>query len=181
MKKIVFLFFALLLPVLIFIFLRSFGKNEFDVPVLFADSVSVPAACSAYHYTRPYTLADSALQSVGWKAGDSLTIIVFADTIPGRRQEQEIQLNRVKTEFKNHAYAIRYVSSMHGGKDGEDVFRFSEAERVTLKSCVFLMNVTDDAVIVDSKKQIRGQYNLQKREDADRMIMQEMNILFKRY
>jgi hypothetical protein len=41
-------FFGPITAVLIFLFLKSFGKNEFDVPVLFADSVTVPTACTAY-------------------------------------------------------------------------------------------------------------------------------------
>lgn len=174
------MFFALLLPVLIFIFLRSFGKNEFDVPVLFADSVNIPAGCDAYTYTKPYRVADSALRAIKWSATDSLTIIVFTDTIAKRKQEQQIHLSRVETEFKNLSYRVCYITSATDERD-DDVFWFSEDELSGIKSCVFLMSGTDDAVIVDSKRQIRGQYNLQKREDADRMIMQEMNILFKRY
>src|SRR5690606_16129251 len=98
MKKALFMFLALLLPVLIFVFLRSFGKNEFDVPPLFADSVNVPVNCSSYNYTKPYTVADSILRTMQWNATDSLTIIVFQDTIAKRKQEQEIHMDRVKTE-----------------------------------------------------------------------------------
>lgn len=182
MKKVVLLFFALLLPVLIFLFLRSFGKNEFEVPVLFADSVSAPAMCTAYTYAKPYTVADSTLKTIGWKANDSLTLIVFADTIAERNHERGIQLGRVKAEFKNESYKILYVSlKRENTMITENLYSVSATAFAELRSCVFLMKLSDDVVIVDARKRIRGQYNLQEREDADRMIMQEMNILFKRY
>jgi hypothetical protein len=57
----------------------------------------------------------------------------------------------------------------------------SEAEFLRIRNCIFLLDDKNDAVIIDRQKRIRGQYTLTKRDDADRMIMQEMNILFKRY
>lgn len=181
MKKALLLFLALLLPVLIFVFLKSFGKNEFEVPVLFTDSVSIPPACTAYTYATPYRIADSVLQKIEWKETDSLTLVVLDDTIAAHEHERAIHLNRVKTAFKTESYRICYVSHAPREINNDQVYVFSETELLTLRKCVLLMNSIDDVVIIDSKKQIRGQYNLQKREDADRMIMQEMNILFKRY
>lgn len=182
MKKGILLFFALLLPVLIFIFLRSFGKNEFEVPVLFADSVSVPIMCKAYTYNKPYTVADSTLGTIGWKASDSLTLIVFTDTIAERNHERAIQLSRVKAEFKNESYKIVYVSPIETNSAiAQNSYAVSPTVMTELRTCIFLMKPSDDIAIVDARKRIRGQYNLQDREDADRMIMLEMNILFKRY
>jgi hypothetical protein len=38
-KKIIYLLIALCLPALIFVFLKFFGKNQFDIPVYFKDGV----------------------------------------------------------------------------------------------------------------------------------------------
>ena len=79
MKKGLLMFLALLLPVMIFLFLKTFGKNEFEVPVLFADSVGV--ACEEYTYKIPYVIEDSVLKKLSWNEEDSLTIIVFVVTV----------------------------------------------------------------------------------------------------
>ncbi len=187
MKKGLFMFLALMLPVLIFLFLKSFGKNEFAVPVLFSDSVSAPVACSVYAYKAPYVIEDSVLQKLTWKESDSLTIIVFEDDNKINQHERKIQLSRVFTEFKNvPLQVIRIYGGQHVGVTENTTDRipsllFSESEFQTARDCIFLLSKSNDAVLVDRHKRIRGQYNLLKREDADRMIMQEMNILLKRY
>lgn len=185
MKKLLFLFFALLLPVLIFLFLKSFGKNEFDVPVLFTDSVTVPVACNGYSYTAPYQITDSVLRALSWNSEDSLTIIVFDDSNKNNRHERGIGMTRIFDQFKTEPLHVVHVYNTITVADtkvdrltaisltGEDFYR--------IRNCVFLLSPGNDAVIVDRKKRIRGQYNLTQRDDADRMIMQEMNILFKRY
>jgi hypothetical protein len=185
MKKLLFLFFALLLPILIFLFLKSFGKNEFEVPVLFADSVSAPVACSAYVYKTPYVIEDSVLQKISWDKNDSLTIIVFENGGKVNQHERRIQIDRVFTEFKNASLQVICIYNNQLIVTTKDKalknLSFTEPEFQTIRNCIFLLSPVNDAVIIDQHKRIRGQYNLLKREDADRMIMQEMNILFKRY
>lgn len=185
MKKLLFLFLALLLPVLIFLFLRSFGKNEFNVPVLFADSVSAPVACKQYTYKVPYLIPDSVLQKIAWNPQDSLTIVVFEDNQTEKRHERNIHVGRVFAEFKTEPLQ---VIRLHNNQTKIDLKQarltnvsLLEGDFKTLHDCIFLLIPDNDAVIIDRNKRIRGQYNLTEREDADRMIMQEMNILFKRY
>lgn len=186
MKKPLLFFFLLLLPVLIFLFLRTFGKNEFEVPVLFMDSVTVPAACSGYSYQTPYVIEDSVLQKLSWSEKDSLTIIVFESENKISRHEQKIQVERVLTEFKKQPVHVIHIFNnklIHDIKldSKHKQISVNENEFPIILNCVFLLESLQDAVIIDSQKRIRGQYNLSKREDADRMIMQEMNILLKRY
>lgn len=185
MKKLLFLFLALLLPVLIFLFLKSFGKNEFDVPVLFADSVTVPTACTTYSYKAPYLIPDSVLQKISWNKNDSLTILVFDDGDKVNQHERKIHLTRIFTEFKNEPLHVVHVYNTEAVADATSdrlaILTLNEAEFLRIRNCIFLLDDKNDAVIIDRQKRIRGQYNLTKRDDADRMIMQEMNILFKRY
>lgn len=46
-KTILFLFLLLALPIAIFAFLRVFGKNRFDLPVMYQDATEWPADCAA--------------------------------------------------------------------------------------------------------------------------------------
>lgn len=176
------MFLALLLPVLIFLFLKTFGKNEFEVPVLFADSVGV--ACEEYTYKIPYVIEDSVLKKLSWNEHDSLTIIVFEDGNTINQHERKIQMERVFTEFKNTPLQVIRISGSSGvGKADNRIVNISlsEPDFQRMRDCNFVLSGLNDAVIIDRRKRIRGQYNLLKREDADRMIMQEMNILLKRY
>lgn len=185
MKKLLVLFFALLLPIIIFIFLKSFGRNEFEVPVLFKDSVRAPAACSMNVYPIPYWIADSVLTQIDWNKGDTLTILVFEDDIAKNKHERDIHIGRIFTEFKDeplHLVRIFKEQTIPDLKQNRlTEVSLSGNDFKTFRDCIFLLEAYQDAVIIDSRKRIRGQYNLVKREDADRMIMQEMNILFKRY
>lgn len=185
MKKLLFLFLALLLPVLIFLFLKSFGKNEFDVPVLFADSVTIPVSCKDYSYTTPYSIADSILQQISWNRNDSLTILVFEDENQTNRHERKIHVTRIFTEFKTESLHVVHIYNNeiveNDKTDRLTTLTLGDEDFLRIRNCAFLLSSENDAVIIDRKKRIRGQYNLAKREDADRMIMQEMNILFKRY
>jgi hypothetical protein len=185
MKKILFLFLALLLPVLIFLFLKLFGNNKFEVPVLFADSVSAPAACTTYSYKAPYRITDSVLQGISWNRNDTVTIIVFEDENHANRNERRVHLTRIFTEFKTDplhvVHLYKDVTITDAKADRLTTLGLSEENFLRIRNCVFLLSAENDAVIIDRQKRIRGQYNLLKREDADRMIMEEMNILFKRY
>ena len=185
MKKILLLFFALLLPLLIFFFLKTFGKNEFDVPVLFADSVTAPVACNLYTYQAPYVIPDSILKNTSWNNQDSLTIYVFEDGDKEKKHERSIHVTRIFEQFENVPLRVVCIYK----QDVSAGFKASTLTSIGMsgddfnrtRNCVFLLSPENDAVIVDRQKRIRGQYNLSKRQDADRMIMEEMNILLKRY
>jgi len=185
MKKVLILFFAFLLPILIFLFLKMFGKNEFEVPVLFADSVSVPANCGTYAYVSPYVIHDSIQSRINWNKNDTLTIIVFEDGVREKKHERDIHIERIFTEFRDEPVSVVRIykdQTIADVKKERLTERSVSQDSFTLyRDCVFLLATDQDAAIIDTEKRIRGQYNLVKRDDADRMIMQEMNILLNRY
>src|SRR6185436_14560156 len=76
-KKILYLFIALLLPILIFLFLKYFGKNEFDIPVYYEKGVedSLATKCGA-KIDQQYYLSDSSMASLKWNGGVVLVIDV---------------------------------------------------------------------------------------------------------
>ncbi|HET9054032.1 MAG TPA: hypothetical protein VFM90_07660 [Cyclobacteriaceae bacterium] len=185
MKKLLLLCLALLMPVFVYLFLKTFGKNEFEVPVLFADSVTAPVGCNEYAYKPPYLIPDSVLQRIGWNPTDSLTLLVFEDTSISNQHERRVHITRVFTAFKTEPLQ---VVKLYPGTVGDSApadrlatIRLEEETYTRLRTCVFLLGRQQDAVILDRHKRIRGQYNLLKREDADRMIMEELNILFEKY
>jgi hypothetical protein len=139
MLKKVILFVALPLPILIFLFLRFFGRNEFDVPVYWNEGVNV-AGCKPQ--PGPYTVPDSALMAWGWK-GQKATLIVLNEN--GIKDN----LARVANLFEKDDYAIIRVSNVPG--------------------CLLLAGDTSRVVMIDDQKRIRGYYTPVNRKQTDRL------------
>jgi hypothetical protein len=158
-KKIIFLFVALALPVFVFVFLKLFGKNEFDVPLLYDAGVTErPAGCTI-DYGMPYLLPDSIYNSVNPR-NDSLVAINFAETVPTKLQEIQVQ-------FKQEKLSVHQASLLTG-------------DRSYVKNCILLLKEPNTIVLIDNRKQIRGYYDGSDRDELDRLEA-EIKILLKKY
>ncbi len=163
-KKILYLFLALLLPGLIFIFLKRFGKNEFDIPLYYQHSAdSLNALCGTV-YSKPYSLPDSVLRKIGWKRS-SATLFVF-DSVGIDKKAA----NRISETFSDAEYRIMKINPS----------QFSSLIYKRWTSCVFFVAPPWNVVLTDSQNRIRGYYSFGSREEVDRLIM-EMKILLKKY
>lgn len=157
-KKAIFLFLALLLPVGIFIFLRTFGKNEFDVPAFYQDKAPIANSACQYKYQFPYHIADSVMTKLLAKQKNKLYLIHFSDLTS--RMKQEITHKEVS-----------FVP-------GNDFTSLEELE--SLKKCILIVPAAEDLVLVDADGKIRGYYASTDREDVDRLLL-ELEILLKKY
>lgn len=160
-KKSIFLFLALVLPVLIFVFLKFFGKNEFAVKPLFVESApEISEGCLPV--SLPYRVGDSILQQLAFEQ-DSLVLVLFGEP----NDEAKIQINRILEEPSTGGIRIIRFPAM--------------GERVTQwKKCVFFLKEPLDLVLVDKTGLIRGQYTCGDREEIDRLLM-EITIILKKY
>ena len=159
--KALFLFLALILPICIFLFLKFFGRNEFDVKPLFWDYPPV-ADSSCPEVVVPYVVHDSIRSQLAF-GNDSLVVIAFND-------ETDIdaanQFKRIKDETAN----------LHIG-----LLTLSGSERhLFWKNCVLFLKRPADMAVVDRRGRLRGQYILADREDVDRFLT-EVSIILKRY
>ncbi len=149
------LFVILLAPGLVFVFLRVFGKNEFDIPVFHTEGVSAwPAACVPVT-NRPYRVAAS------WIDSTSPTLFL-ADAGPAIVANVE----RVADQVGDQIHPV-YVTDF-------EVTRQQEVR------CQLVLEKPWNTVLVDTEGQIRGYYELSTREETDRLIM-ELKILLKHY
>ncbi len=163
-KKIIFLFLALILPALVFVFLKRFGKNEFKIPIYYQNGVdSVNTVCGT-HYTQPYHLPDSVLEKTGWHAG--LPSLFVLDSVVKENSE----FNRLAVTFDAEEFQ---VIGINPAKFGADTFR-------RWSSCVLMVKTPANVVLVDNEKRIRGYYSIGTREETDRLIV-ELQILLKKY
>lgn len=161
-KKIIFLTLALLLPVVVFIFLKLFGKNQFDVPAMYQESsLDAPARCK-YTYNTPYYLPDSVMMLLARNKADSLYVLYF-------KPELNVPLNRIAVEFEGDPVAVIAPSAFP-----------EETNLLLLQDCVLLMQPPLSVVLVDHRNRIRGYYDGSDRDDIDRLIV-EMKIILKQY
>jgi hypothetical protein len=183
-KKSVFLFLALLLPIVTFLFLKFFGKNEFSVEPLFQTVVQPSEACSDIKYSAPYAIADSLLSEFQRGVEDSITLVVFQNSQVAKQQEQTIQLTRVFKEFVNERMGVVKVVTDSANENRKEarlkILSLEDAEFSRHQKCIFLLVSLNDAVVIDKENRIRGQYVMSNREEADRLIM-ELKILLKKY
>jgi hypothetical protein len=159
-KKILFLVLALVLPGCIFLFLKFFGKNEFEVAPMFQSAVVVPEVCDG-KYTFPYVIPDSMRRHFQIDKS-ALTVVVLA----GMKEEFVSQIQRIEEEFSSDPVQIT-------GWDNESNLKM-------VRQCVFLMNEQSTFVLLDQSGTIRGQYDGTSLDEIDRLIV-EMKILLKKY
>ena len=161
-KKIIFLILALLLPVTIFVFLKLFGKNEFQVPVLHEDAVPHVGNNCDFIYRIPYRVADSVISAIDPQRDDSVYVFNF-----DRRLADA--MNRISAEFGDDPVSIVNTADLPQ--------RFKPS---FLGECVLLMPPDTAVAILDNQNRIRGYYDASDRDEVDRMIV-EIKIILKQY
>lgn len=160
-KKLIYLFLALLLPIGVFLFLRAFGKNEFSIPVYYeTEKPEYPASCQ-FSYTVPYTIPDSILRAAGWKEGS--VALLIADTSP----EVTKNMKHLTEEFESSDFQRLYPHQDNARWD-------------SWCTCFFFLKKPWSVVLIDSERKIRGYYAPNSREEMDRLTV-EMKILLKQY
>lgn len=158
--KILLLLAALLVPALVFIFLKIFGRNEFAVAPLFTDEQPEVAGCAPV--TLPYYLPDSVVEALDF-GRDSLLLVAFGEaSVEAKRQRR-----RVEEETKGAA--PRQVTVAR-----------DDARYTSWHNCIFFLKEPFDLVLVDKAGVIRGQYTTDDRDEIDRLLT-ELTIIQKRY
>jgi len=157
-KKGIYLFLALLLPGLIFVFLKFAGKNEFNIPVFHEHGVAEPPLDCNRNYESPYRVppATGAIPEVIVFPSDGLDIAKFQTLL---REEFSVD-------------AVEIVEANRRWPDQDSL--------VQMKKCIYLTNEPYNTVLVDKVGAIRGYYDSRLREEEDRLRV-ELKILLKRY
>jgi len=158
-RKNVLLSLALLLPVVVFVFLKFFGKNKFDIPVFHKDRIEVVGDCNL-NYALPYRVPAEVLTSLNCFLGDP-SIIVFSELVGESKSRLETEIQKKKL---NLIVAKGLVSE----------------EELRKLSCVFILPLGSNTVLVDAEQRIRGYYKLNERDETDRLLV-ELKILFNEY
>lgn len=163
MKKFVYLFLALLVPGLVFVFLKYAGSNKFDVPNLPEPGKPLHSDCVG-NVEGPYAVPDSVWKFVP-ERGKPAHVVVFSD--------RGLDATEVSGAIREEIGSA--VSFVMGGS-----LAFDSAGQSRWKSCVFLLQPPAQSVLLDSEGRIRGHYDLRSREETDRLRV-ELKILTESY
>lgn len=171
-RKWLLLIVALALPGMIFTFLKYFGKNEFDVPVMFSSgTISVPGACTT-SVVAPYEIQKSSKIPIR-----GLTAVAFVASHQGKELDgYRFQLDRIIAEFEGSDFDVIIVDTTR--KNLSDVL-LSSGDYEQEMNCHFLLDEKRSVVLVDGSRHIRGQYEASQK-DLERLAV-EVKILLKNY
>lgn len=149
---------AFILPALVFLFLKKFGKNEFEVAPLYRDALPARAAGCPPVEQAPYRIPLTVLRSLGWSESVHLTLFSFG--------ADDRQLNRITGAFGRDEINVVKVTIAH--------------DSLGMWSGCYLFNTEQKPLLlVDQERQIRGHY-FNTREDVDRLLT-EATIILRKY
>ena len=187
-KKGIFLFLLILLPILIFLFLKRFGRNEFTIPVYYeqglGDSLTTPCLDRS---DKQYVVASPFVNE------DKVKIIHFERVDGPLTLFRLEELERVQDVFGDDPEVELITSvneatmSLQAVEDYKNRIQFFESfwKRQALDStiwsdlkycCMAMSNLDNRVVLIDKQNRIRGYYNITEREETDRLIL-ELRIL----
>lgn len=187
-KKVVFLFLVIALPALIFLFLKTFGRNEFTIPVYYEQGLTDSLATPCLDRAKEQYVVNNALIPVG-----DLKVVHF-ERLDGPVLKTRLEaLERVQDVFYDSP-SISLTTYLNGSsiaqKDITDydkriqfldqfwtINELDSTSWADLKYCgVAMSNLDNRVVLVDEQNRIRGYYNILEREETDRLIL-ELRIL----
>lgn len=152
---------ALLLPALVFVFLKYAGSNRFDIPIYYEDGVPEGNPCG-YVADEPYLLPTA--MSTALLANKKACVLIFPEQGVAPRVIEAMLVNEI-----GQGFTVVDAS----GVSADSVQR-------ELHDCIFLMTVPSQTVLFDSKRQIRGYYDVKNRDEMDRLRV-ELKILLEKY
>jgi len=166
---------VLLFPVLVFVFLKRFGENQFDVPVYHQEGVIEPVAgCSPV--LTPYSVPPLP-GGHAWEKGPTVVYFQERSWTPGEIEYEQIV--RICEKAGRSSFGFVRLSSSELAKNGCIVdLIIPENEARQWKQCHLLMPPEAWAVLVDEKGLIRGYYDIGEREETGRLLI-EIDIILK--
>lgn len=187
-KKSAFLFLLIALPVIIFLFLKFFGRNEFTIPVYYQKGLGDSLSTPCLDKSRQQYIVKNAQVNQG-----KINIVHF-ERLDGPVLKTRLEeLERVQDVFFNDA-EIELTTYLNGSSIAtkditdynrrirfiDDFWKINQLDSLAwadLKYCGMAMsNLDNRVVLVDKQNRIRGYYNIIEREETDRLIL-ELRIL----
>jgi len=170
--QILFLIVILLIPVLIFLFLKGAGENKFAIPVYYTEGVPEPQQFDCNFPVGAYSIA--------W--ADSLDVsqqvlLYFNAQKPGLNASDK--RNMFRRILQNVETPLRFMVFYTGDEDvaveGAELILEEDAEMIQRLHCMVASDTLNQFVLADTYGRIRGYYNTSL-EEQDRLLV-ELKIL----
>lgn len=179
--KAIFLFLLLLLPVLIYMFLQGFGKNQFAIPVYFERGLTGQHdGCLQTNPETPYTLDDQLIDTL---LGNSYQNNVIVYEI-GNQNSGPLKNNLYTFLEKYKDKSFVKLVSLRSENDTSVSFssyqswlryNLPDSNLLTFGRCILQLKMNSHLmadsglVLVDQKRRIRGYYDPLKLKEIDRL------------
>lgn len=194
--KILVLTIILLIPAGIYIFLQTFGHNEFDLPVNSGNAVEGEQEGKIFNFDGLYDINGSKVDSKSF--ANEIIVLEFVSS-HSENKEHDYQIKRISDIFQNEK-SIRLIrvsgnSNLSGAIPANIVGQSEGNITVLFTSDVEMNNMiqsispsgdsTESAkdfnkmLLLDNKHKIRGSYLIDDFEEIDRLIL-EVKILLKK-
>ncbi len=174
-KKILFLIAALVIPSLVYIFLRGFGNNKFEIPVYYQNGLAIEGCSLDTSTTHLVKFENYKLQGA-----QLFYFPKWVNTNEFYRQCERIMAKPYQVVFT--AIADTTLQSKLGNTlvvvDEKQLFNIANCSLVLGQEVAITKPVYNQLVLVDAKKRIRGYYDGADLEDMDRLDV-ELDILRK--
>ncbi len=173
LRKILFLIAALIIPSMVYIFLREFGNNKFEIPVHYANGFVIEGCSSDTTTTHLVKFENYQLSGV--------QLFYFPKWV--NSNEFYRQCERIKVKSYPVVFTAISDTTMQS-KLGNTLVVADDAQLYNIANCSLVLGqkvaitkpVYNQLVLVDAQKRIRGYYNGDELEDMDRLDV-ELDIL----
>ncbi len=149
----------LAIPVIIFLFLKSYGNNQFDIPYYHTEAGSYNFDCDFPQDTFRVSLTEKNDKKAN-------VTLFFKDSRPFGVNDLTNTQSRLKSLFKDD-----FSFTAYGNNDSLDSAAFKK-----LMNCGFVTDTVNQFILHDAKGRIRGYYNTDL-EELDRLIVETKILL----
>ena len=191
--KFIFLTLTLLLPVGIYLFLRFFGQNQFEIPVYYSHGIPEDSAICA-KINQSHSVDASELLTLNKTSEDILkgkiSVIAFLPEFQYELTEWINTLNRIsgvfdeqmdfqvimieKKDTENNANRRINIKSIKS--DPEKIKKFAICQLILINFNELKKDSYKDIVLIAGLQRIRGYYKINDFDEMDRLIL-EVKIL----
>ena len=176
--KVTFLVVILAIPAFIFVFLKLFGENTFEVPVYYAQGVDKSIKdCSfppgQYHVDPTLLPKDGLLQG-------KLSVVAFVADKKVVNQLERIHqsLSHQSLQVLNICDSSKITHWEEGQKRPLQYIYLNTSKHRQILQCGFVADNEHQLVLVDQLSRIRGYYDAEDWEEVDRLILEIKILLY---
>lgn len=174
-QKIIIIISVLLAPVFVFLFLKKFGQNEFELPVYYPEGNPI-AKCSRGIQHHKFSLETLNKNNI------ELPVLIY---VPAAQQnEYYSDLNNVLAKYPGVNLRALIIEGNSVHQEGRQSLRFDSLSLLNFINCELILGedrylkqpVTNKYVLIDGERNIRGYYDCTDLEEIERLDV-ELDIL----